>query len=201
MSASYSINESQAEPSAVDILSHPLGNSERIRLRYGSYGINILNNNTDFRISSLYSTHDNVKTSRTIAVVAFQDINEQAFSKEHDAIINGQSIGIVFKNNGWVIDKQHQFFGVIETPVHYFSESPPPAESGKTQSAIHVYSLMVRKAGLEFHYATIAEIHHPNFLQLSDLAGIYGSKFESHRNMTMEIADFLDVIESSLLAL
>lgn len=201
MSASYSLNANQASASSVDLHAHPLGNSERIRLRFGSYGIDVIVNSPAIRVSGLYSTHDHININRTIAVVAFQDIDEQAFRMEHDAITNGQSIGIVFKENGWVIDKRHQFFGTIATPRHYFSESMPAEAFDKVQSAIHVYSLLVKKAGAEFQYASIAEVHHPDFLQLNDLAAIYGSKFESHREKTPQIAEFLDIVGSRLLAL
>jgi hypothetical protein len=201
MSASYSLNASQVKTSGIDLHTHPLGNSERIRLRYGSYGIDVIENNPSLRVSSLYSTHDQINISRTIAVVAFQDINEQAFRMEHLAITNGQSIGIVFTQNGWVIDKRHQFFGTIAPPCHCFSQSPPADGFEKLQSAIHLYSLLVEKAGAQFHYASIAEVHHPDFLQLSDLAAIYGPKFESHRAKTPQTAEFLNIVKSRLLAL
>jgi len=201
MSASCSANSNQGEASNVEEKLYPLGNSERIRHKFGSYGIEVLENSPGLRVSSLFSTHEGVKINRTFAVVAYPKIIEEAFEKEHAAIINGESIGIVFKQNGWLINKRHQYFGEIETPAGQLETPSQPGESGRQRSAIHVYSLMVKKHGSEFQYASIAEIHHPDFLQLEDLAVIYGSEFEGHLEKRGKIGDFLDVIESRVLAL
>ena len=201
MPASCSANSNQGEASNVEENLYALGNSERIRHKFGSYGIEVLENSPGLRVSSLFSTHAGVKINRTFAVVAYPEIIEDAFEKEHAAIINGESIGIVFKQNGWLIDKHHQYFGEIEAPAGQFESHSQPAESGRKRSAIHVYSLMVKKDGSELQYASIAEIHHPDFLQLEDLAVIYGSEFESHLEKRGEIGNFLDVIESRVLAL
>ena len=149
----------------------------------------------------MYSTHDGEKINRTFAVTAYPDLIEPAFAKEHKAIINGQSIGIVFEKNGWLIDKHHLYFGELKTPSGHFGGSSQSAEAGKTRAAIHVYALVVRKHSSEFQYAFIAEVHHPKFLQLEDLAGIYGPEFESHLEKNEGIGDFLKIIESRILAL
>lgn len=201
MSASCSVNANQGETLHAERQSRPLGNSERIRLKFGSYGIEVLENSPGLRVSSLYSTHDGKKINRTFAVTSYPDLIKPAFKKEHEAIINGQSIGIVFEQNGWLIDKHHLYFGEIETPRSHFSSPAHPDESGKIRSAIHVYALVVRKDDSEFQYAFIAEVHHPEFLQLEDLAAIYGPDFESHLERKERISDFLDIIESRILAL
>jgi len=201
MPASCSANPNQGETPRAEKQSRPLGNSERIRLKFGSYGIEVLENSPGLRVSSLYSTHDGEKINRTFAVTAYPDVIEPAFAKEHEAIIHGQSIGIVFENNGWLIDKRHLYFGQIETPRSHFSGSSPCGDSSKTRSAIHVYALVVRKDDFEIQYAFIAEVHHPEFLQLGDLADIYGPEFESHLERKEGIGDFLEIIESRILAL
>ena len=201
MSVSCSAKTNQGKTAVAERQSRALGNSERIRHKFGSYGIEVLENSPGLRVSSLYSLHNGIKVNRTFAVVAYPETIEPAFRQEHDAIINGESIGDVFRHNGWLIDKRHQYFGEIETPPGHFiisSHSPNPV---KTRSAIHVYSLMVKKDDSEFQYASIAEIHHPEFLQLEDLAGIYGPEFRSHLKKRGEIDDFLDIIESRILAL
>jgi hypothetical protein len=201
MSASFSAQVNPGGSPTAEETAHPLGNSERIRMKFGNFGIEVLESDAGIRVSNLYSTHDNVRISRTFAVVAYPENIEPAFRKEHDAIIDGQSIGIVFKNNGWVIEKHHQYFGEIELPLHLFGIASHSSETGKARSAIHVYSLIVKKGESEFQYASIAEVHHPEFLQLQDLASIYGSEFENHRDKTGEIAETLDKIESRILAL
>jgi hypothetical protein len=134
-------------------------------------------------------------------VVAYPEKIEPANSDEHNAIIDGQSIGIVFQNHGWVIEKHHQYFGEIELPLHHFGFSAHRSEPDKVRAAIHVYSLIVKKDDAEYQYASIAEIHHPEFLQLQDLAAIFGAEFENHRDKKGGIAEILDMIESRILAL
>ena len=201
MSASLSVDSNQGETLHAEKQPRPLGNSERIRRKFGSYGIEVLENSPGLRVSSLYSTHDGKKVNRTFAVTAYPEVIESAFEKEHEAIINGKSIGIVFEESGWLIDKRHLYFGEIETPGSHFNGISQAVKFGKVSAAIHVYALVVRKNGSEFQYAFIAEVHHPEFLKLQDLAAIYGPEFENHLERKEVISDFLNVIESRVLAL
>jgi hypothetical protein len=177
----------------------PPGNSERIRAKFGSYGIEVLENNAVLRVSSLYSTHDGVNINRTFAVVAYPEVIDPAFRREHDAIISGESIGIVFKQNGWLIRKDHQYFGEIDTPATRFGLAVT-GRPATIRAAIHVYALSVKKGDHEFRYASIAEIHHPEYLRPEDLAWIYGEEYETHLEKPAPIAEFLAVIESRIRA-
>jgi hypothetical protein len=200
MSASFpsDINKSETVPVQIDTVE--LGNSDRIRLKFGSYGIEIIENDLKIRVSNLYSVEDGVRTSRTFAVVVYPSVIEPAFSKEHDEITNGQSIGIVFKNNGWAINKHHQYFGKVEGT----SENPAAVSSfgdiGSTQPVVHVYSLFVKKYGAEYHYASIAEVHHPQYLGLDDLKAIYGDEYQRTRVVNTKVRDLLDVVKTKILA-
>ena len=178
----------------------PPGNSERIRAKFGSYGIEVLENSSKLRVSSLYSTHDGVNVNRTFAVVAYPEAVEPAFRAEHEAIINGESIGIVFKQHGWLIRKDHQYFGEIDTPAARFGLAGA-GRPDTIRAAIHVYALSVKKREHELRYATIAEIHHPDYLRPEDLAWIYGEEYETHLEKREPIADFLAIIESRIKAL
>lgn len=178
----------------------PPGNSERIRAKFGSFGIEVLENTPNLRVSSLYSTHAGLNVNRTFAVVAYPETVDAAFAAEHEAIINGGSIGIVFKQNDWLIRKDHQYFGEIEVPATHFGLEETGG-SGKVRAAIHVYSLSVKKGDAEFRYASIAEIHHPGYLSAGDLAWIYGDEYETHLEKREPITEFLGVIESRILAL
>ena len=180
---------------------YPLENSERIRLKFGSYGIEVLENSPGIRVSSLHSTHNGINISRTFAVVAYPNVIEPEFQMEHDAIINGQSIGMLFKKNGWLIDKHHQYFGEIKTSPALFNSSSHSDNASTVKSAIHAYTLIIRKDVSEFQYASIAEVHHPDFLRLQDLSEIYGPDFAKHRAKTGSIGEFLGVVESRILAL
>jgi len=201
MPASCSTSKTLGELQVTAEQSRLLGNSKRIRLMFGSYGIEVLENSPGLRVSSLYSTHDGERICRTFAVTAYPEVIEPAFAGEHEAIIKGESIGIVFEKNGWLIDKHHLYFGQIETPHGHFRISSDTARERTTRAAIHVYALLVRKDRSEFQYAFIAEVHHPEFLQLEDLATIYGPEFENHLDGRERVGDFLKVVESRILAL
>ena len=81
------------------ILSSKLLNSERIKMKFGSYKIKVLYKNSKLRVSDLYSSNDGRKTTRTFAVVQYPKTIDSIFLKEHIQILNGQSIGKVFKEN------------------------------------------------------------------------------------------------------
>jgi hypothetical protein len=200
MSASFPTDTDQGETIPVHIGGVDLGNSDRIRLRFGSYGIEIIENDLKIRVSNLYSVEDGVRTSRTFAVVVYPSVIEPAFSKEHDEITNGQSIGIVFKNNGWVINKHHQYFGKIEGTSEKSAVVSVLGEIGNAQPVVHVYSLFVKKHDAEYHYASIAEVHHPQYLGLDDLKAIYGDEYQRTRVVNTKVRDLLNVVKTKMLA-
>ena len=201
MLASSSAKSNLANVVPIEKQAGPLANSERIQIKFGNYSIDIVENDSRIRVSSLCSTHDGVRIIRTVAVVAYPSVIEKAFRNEHDAIVNGQSIGTLFKNRGWEIEKHHQYFGEIETPNDLFCEVANRDGTQQTRSAIHVYTLVVKKDNTSFEYASIAEVHHPEFLQLDDLASIYGSAFESHHKEKEKPVSFLNIVKSRINAL
>ena len=179
---------------------HPdrLRNSDRIQIKYGSYGIDIIENKNKIRVSNLYSIHNGVKTNRTFAVVAYPSFIEPAFKKEHEAIINGQSIGVVFEQNGWEIKKHHLYFGEIEMPPEHYGDHSLFSDIGTDHPAVHVYSLVVAKDNSEFEYAAIAEVHHPGFLQLEDLRAIYGQGINSNLIPDESVLNFLEIVRGKI---
>ena len=68
-------------------------NSERIRQTFGSYGVDVLFNDANRRVSSLYSGDSNDRTTRSYAVVDFADPATPALVTEHALVESGQSIG------------------------------------------------------------------------------------------------------------
>jgi hypothetical protein len=180
MLISSSEETDQREPPVETSHSRMLRNSDRIQIRFGSYDIDIIENDDHIRVSKLYSLHNGKKTNRTFAIVAYPDLIEPAFKKEHEAIINGQSIGVVFEQNGWII----LFSGI-----------------GSTNPAIHIYSLVVNKDNATFEYALIAEIHHPEFLRSEDLEAIYGHGPNSDLTENTSVSDFLEIVRTKIQAL
>ena len=92
MSANLRTNANRGEALPIELYTVELGNSDRIRLKFGSYGIEVLDSDGGIRVSNLYSIDNGITTVRTFAVVALPAVIEPEFCKEHDAIINGECI-------------------------------------------------------------------------------------------------------------
>lgn len=148
------------------VLSVNLLNSERIEKKFGGYGIDVLYNSAKLRVSNLY---DGKHITRTLAIVDYPKAIDSAFAKEHQIIVQGGSIGSVFKEQGWKIEKKNVFLG----------ELPPSADWNKlyelmgnippSKLSIWIYVFYIRKDDKVFPYATISEIYHPDYLSLADL--------------------------------
>lgn len=148
-------------------------NSERIEQRFGSYGIEVLEQTSSVRRSSLYTTSDGTTTCRTYAVVEFADATITDISAAHQNILAGESIGTTFKTAGWQINKETIYVGelAIDNPQHpigLLMRLEGPANLG-----LHAYRLMLDKGVRSIHYATIIETHHPDYLVAADLLELY----------------------------
>ena len=156
------------QPAAPD---RELLNSERIEHAFGSYGIEVLSSTSAVRVSKLFSTHDGREICRTFAVVAFPSSIDDAIATEHSLILQGGSIGATFAAAGWQVSKVHHYFG--ELPA---TDKVAVLMGGIEQRplAVHVYALGVSKGGIEMEYASIVEVHHPDYLDHADIVGIYG---------------------------
>lgn len=146
-------------------------NSERIEQAFGSYGIEVLSSTPELRVSNLYSTQGGRRVCRTFAVVVYPHGVDEGLLAEHAAILDGGSIGATFAASGWRVRKDHRYFGEIA--------STPKLESlmggiEPTRLAVHVYGLSVAKDDADTEYASIVEVHHPDYLGLAELRAIYG---------------------------
>jgi hypothetical protein len=160
---------------AIDACAHESErlNSERIAERFGSYGIDVIKSGPGLRRSNLYSNENGIHTCRTYAVVRFVDEPDALIDAEHAKILAGQSIGAIFKASGWTIFKESLHIGTtrIDDIAH------PVAKLMQLQSAadvaMHVYHLMLKKNDRAIDYATLIELHHPDYLQRVDLMNLY----------------------------
>jgi hypothetical protein len=168
----------QAQPPARELL-----NSERIAAKFGSYGIEVLEQSSDLRVSNLYSGDSGAKTCRTFAIVRYPPRIDAALRAEHAAILAGGSIGAVFAAQGWQVRKTHLRYGERDA-------SPTLATlmgvTVGTPLAEHVYVLDVARDGRVIEYAALVEIHHPAYLRVADLAGVYGPADASRRPDVVE---------------
>ena len=131
-------------------------------------------------------------------MVMYPAVIEPALRKEHEAIIEGQSIGIVFRDHGWKIDKRHQYIGELESPAGVWGVDSVFGDIGKAHPVIHVYSLIVKKDKHEFHYASIAEVHHPEYLELEELRSIFGVEDDGAQVKSQDTIDFLKIVKTKM---
>lgn len=166
-------------------------NSERIERTYGSYGVDVIRASDDGRVSSLYSGTGDDKVTRTFAIVAYSGQIRRAFASEHARVQSGESIGAVFRSAGWEIDKLNIFIGEMEIPAKYGLLADLMRIDLPKFLATHVYEFVIRKDGKSFDYATIVELHHPQYLSAVDLRDIYGEIIfdDSGRN---NVDDYVD---------
>jgi hypothetical protein len=148
-------------------------NSERIEQQFGSYAIDVLASEAGLRRSSLYSIEGNKRICRTYAIVSFKEDLDSNYGHEHSKVLAGNSLGEVFKANGWSMHKQTLHIGSfdIERSVSEINQLMQLAEDQTL--ALHVYQLLLAKDEQIFEYATIVEAHHPTYLTQSDLLEIY----------------------------
>ncbi len=136
-------------------------NSEEIKARFGSYHVNVLEQDQTSRLANLYSTHDGVAVCRTLAITRFSQPISAALGEADKRIRAGQSIGNTLQQAGLLMSR--------EVTV----EATTPC--GQQFSALCAHTVLVGSpvylrvyrlhAGTEPQcltpYAIIAEAHHP----------------------------------------
>lgn len=151
-------------------------NSERIKARFGSYGIDILGEVDGLRRANLHSREDGRKVCRTFAIVRSADVSE-SITAEHAAIAAGRSIGATFRDSGWSVVKRTRYTGLLEREllgnelghaIEGLMQLDPPVPL-----AVHAYELIVERDGTSLHYASILELHHPAYLDGDELAALF----------------------------
>ena len=148
-------------------------NSERIERRFGSYGIDVLASEAGLRRSSLYSVEDGNRVGRTYAIVRFIDEPDSSINTEHAKVLAGNSLGAVFRANGWNIHKQTLHIGTVDFDTGSTDVLELMALESPQTLALHVYQLLLARGDRIFEYATIIEVHHPEYLTEADLLRIY----------------------------
>ena len=173
ISPCWSNDNGQAAQSAARETARPLLNSERIKQKFGSYGIDVLEDDGKLRISSLYTLEYGRKITRTLAVVIYPEDIAPQIQAEHQAIKGGGSMGEVFTRNGWQVEKENLYLGEIQASSDFDEIYSLMGQIEPVNLAVHVYRLSVCRDGSCFAYATLNEVHHPDYLKLRDLREIY----------------------------
>ncbi len=148
-------------------------NSERIQRKFGSYSIDVLASEAGLRRSSLYSIEDGIQTCRTYAVVRFADQLDERYGKEHSEVLAGNSVGATFRSHGWDLHKQTMHIGALELADDQHDIAARMHLDKPQAIALHSYQLLLVRDDQVFDYAMIIELHHPDYLSVSDLHALY----------------------------
>ena len=148
-------------------------NSERIGRRFGSYGLDVLASEAGLRRSSLFSLDGDTATCRTYAVVQFVEQPDDRYDDAHSRVLAGNSIGETFKEDGWGIQKNTIFIGNTRLPDRPTEIAALMRLNGAHDIALHVYQLVLVREETALEYATILEVHHPEYLTVSELLELF----------------------------
>lgn len=148
-------------------------NSERIKQRFGSFGLDVLHSSNGLRRASLYSNEDGRKLCRTYSIVRFDNVPDTVIGDEHAQILAGSSIGSTFKANGWTIYKETRFVGELQIPAKADEVLQLMAVGENELLAMHVYRLLLKKDVQIIDYSTIIELHHPEYLDKEQVTTLY----------------------------
>jgi len=156
-------------------------NSERIFQQFGSYGIELINQENDFRQTSLYSESEQGRVTRTFASVMFLEPVNPGIEALHERILKGASIGSTFKAEGWHIHKYGLLIDELEVkPTNQVYKLMQLQEAKSL--ALHLYLFSVSNASDPAkNYALIAELHHPDYMSIHDLNEIYAAQMDLSR--------------------
>ncbi len=147
-------------------------NSDRIREKFGSYGVEVLRADPQRRISNLYSGAGSSRVCRTLAIVEFTSPLPPTLLEEHAHVVAGGSIGDVFREAGWTIHKTNSRTGNQPLP-DLDVDIPALMKIHRVSTlATHTYQFELEKNGKRYLYAAITEIYHPDYLTYSELASI-----------------------------
>lgn len=148
-------------------------NSERIESQFGNYGIEVLEYVDGVRRANLHSVTDGRRVCRTYAVVRFDQVPEEMIGAEHAMIESGASVGATFKAAGWQIFKETRYLGDVGLGNDVRSVYRLMHLDGNPPLAMHVYRLLLKKRSEIIEYATIIELHHPDYLSTEQLETLF----------------------------
>lgn len=154
--------------------SQELLNSERIERRFGNFGIELLESDAELRISNLYSEQAGQRTCRTYAVVEFVQPVHVAVASVHAKIEAGQSIGSTLASAGWEIQKRLKYIGELPLTDANSAIARLMRVAVPQSLAVHSYDFAITKDEQTIDYASIVEIHHPEYLSAEQVRDIYG---------------------------
>lgn len=157
-------------------------NSQIIEATFGSYGVEVISQNSKRRLSNLYSGN---KIMRTCAVVDYSVPIHESLIEAHREIVAGGSIGATLTKHGLHVLKKSVYFGQIKLT----NSLKNAMQVDSTVGAIHIYKLY---AG-DIIYCTITEIHSPAYLNIAKLALLYPQEYQHHTSLMPKVKDLVEL--------
>jgi len=121
---------------------------------------------------------------------------DSVFLEEHLQVLGGQSIGKVFKQGGWEIEKRNLFFSEILPSADYSGVYTLMGNIEPSNLAIYTYRFSIKKDTTSFEYAVISEVYHPDYLTLTDLKKM--NEDASNYLETLSFTQILDQVEREM---
>ncbi|MGB5740034.1 MAG: hypothetical protein WBM54_11840 [Woeseia sp.] len=172
-------------------------NSERIEARYGSYAVRVLQQDERIRVSSLESFSRGHAVTRTLAITQFAE-PAPALADIAARIRAGASIGSTFRKAGFQIEKPPVYIGTIEIPADASVVAQLMGIELPASLAMHAYQFDVSRHGERYRFATITELHHPDYLQEEQLRENYGVPETSNAAEAARIKTYVQRLLSEL---
>jgi hypothetical protein len=120
---------------------------------------------------------------------------DSSYVPEHSKVLAGNSLGEVFKANGWSMHKQTLHIGSFEIDRSASEINQLMRLTEAEILALHVYQLLLAKDEQIFEYAMIVETHHPDYLTQLDLLDIY--HYDDSESLSGEsLAELIDLLRS-----
>ena len=144
---------------AVDLAGAAL-NSDLIRTRFGSYGVDVLEQDRRQRLASLYSDHEQGRVTRTLALTEFLLPVPEPLATVDREIRAGASLGATLRAAGWQVTKSAAVECLGKAGA-YFAELAGPNVTPESPILMRAYRLAATRGDTSVDYATIAEAYHP----------------------------------------
>jgi hypothetical protein len=162
----------------------PLLNSQRIESCFGSYGVEVLKQEGNLRIVSLYSQDGQGRFTRTLAISEFADDLPLDLQPAYQAIREGASMGATLQAAGWNVEKRDRYLGQLPASgvaacLSGWAQPTTEASAAQAELAVQVYDLYVYRGDESVRFALLAEIHDPGYLDLHDLRALAEPESES----------------------
>ncbi len=171
-------------------------NSDKIRERFGHYGVELLEQHTRTRLASLYSLSGEQRITRTLALTRFELPTHQAVSEQDAQIRAGDSIGATLRHAGWNVVKNHTTDCQVAAGKR-FAALGGTTLNPEDQVLVRVYTLSVLKKDLAIDYAIIAEAYHCEHIAPTDAQPSAGTVLSSMTgSQALALDDLLNVMQA-----